>query len=110
MTQHQFDEDLCADDVHTMFNLSYASYLVWPRSVMQSMPAEWQHQFAELADQLEDRYGGYETNYTVQARDNKGRFIHDELQNYQRGRRYVEPRPYNWGLSSNDLAPQQRED
>lgn len=42
------------DAVHAWFELSYASYLVWPRSVMQQMPAEWQQRFVALAKELED--------------------------------------------------------
>lgn len=39
-------------DVHTHFGLSYANYLVLPRTLLQSMPAEWQDQFVVLLDQL----------------------------------------------------------
>lgn len=104
MTHHEFNKDICADDVHGLFGLTYASYLVWPRSVLQSMPAEWQHKFAELAEELADQYGGYAMDYTVQARDSKGRFVPDELRNYERGRRYVEPKPHNWERTNDGLA------
>jgi len=40
-------------DIHTWFSLSYASYLVIPRSVLQSMSEEWQYKFVELLDELE---------------------------------------------------------
>lgn len=39
-------------DIHTFFSLSYASYLVLPRSVLQSMPIEWQHHFTSLLKDL----------------------------------------------------------
>jgi len=42
------------NDVHTFFGLSYANYLVWPRSIMQSMPDEWQKRFCRLAIELDE--------------------------------------------------------
>lgn len=39
--------------VHTWFGLSYANYLVWPRTLMQSMPLEWQRRFTGLAEELD---------------------------------------------------------
>lgn len=39
-------------DIHTSFGLSYANYLVLPRTLLQSMPAAWQHQFVTLVDEL----------------------------------------------------------
>lgn len=38
--------------IHTHFGLSYANYLVVPRSLLQSMPDEWQTRFTALLDQL----------------------------------------------------------
>lgn len=42
--------------VHTWFSLSYANFLVWHRSRMQSMPLEWQCRFVELAEELDAAY------------------------------------------------------
>jgi len=39
-------------DVHTSFGLSYSNYLVVERTLLQSMPPDWQHQFVTLMDQL----------------------------------------------------------
>lgn len=39
-------------DIHTSFGLSYANYLVLPRTLLQSMPEDWQHQFVALVDGL----------------------------------------------------------
>lgn len=79
-------------DIHAWFELSYATYLVLPRSVLQSMPKEWQIKFVELLDQLE------ETNwrerlpdasfYRVEMRDDTGK-VKDPFINYNRGRRNV---------------------
>ena len=76
--------------VHAHFGLSYANYLVIPRSVLQSMPNWWQEQFVELLDQVPeiiDEVIEPEGGYDVHARDSEGRFIEDPLSNYERGRR-----------------------
>jgi hypothetical protein len=39
--------------IHGMFGLSYSNYLVCPRSVMQSMPVDWQRAFVALWQQLQ---------------------------------------------------------
>lgn len=62
-----------------------------PRSVLQSMPADWQHRFVELMGEAEELYGGYDMQYTVMAKDDRGRFVADPLRDYERGRRFVEP-------------------
>jgi len=40
-------------DIHTSFGLSYANYLVLPRTLLQSMPEEWQHRFVSMVDELQ---------------------------------------------------------
>ncbi|MFQ3543545.1 hypothetical protein Q7A53_05620 [Halobacillus rhizosphaerae] len=45
-------------NIHQFFGLSYAQYLVIPRSVLQSMHLYWQDNFVKLLDQL------YETGWT----------------------------------------------
>lgn len=40
-------------DIHTWFSLTYANYLVLPRSVLQSMPEEWQHRFTAIMDEAQ---------------------------------------------------------
>lgn len=37
--------------VHEWFSLSYASYFVLPRLVMQEMPLDWQRRFVALMDE-----------------------------------------------------------
>lgn len=44
--------------VHVMFGLSYANYYVAPRTLLQSMPREWQERFAALIDEMETRFAG----------------------------------------------------
>lgn len=42
-------------DIHTWFGLTYANYLVLERTILQSMPGEWQRQFVELLHELDYR-------------------------------------------------------
>lgn len=73
--------------VHNWFGLTYASYLVLPRSLMEGMPEEWQEKFVALLDEMRETYDcmQIEDNYTVKLRDEKtGRFIEDPLRNYRR--------------------------
>lgn len=41
--------------IHDMFGLSYSNYLVLPRSILQSMPVNWQKKFVKLIDEMEDK-------------------------------------------------------
>jgi hypothetical protein len=44
------------DHVHTWFGLSYSNYAVLPRTLLQSMPDEWQARFVELMDEFADAF------------------------------------------------------
>jgi hypothetical protein len=44
-------------DIHTWFSLTYANYLVLPRSVLQSMPEDWQHRFTALLEEMDTAFG-----------------------------------------------------
>jgi hypothetical protein len=74
--------------IHTWFGLSYASYLVLPRLVLDAMPQEWQGRFVGLLGELDDRYGYVldRGTYSVQLKDDAGRFQHDPLSDYRHGR------------------------
>ncbi len=89
-------------DIHTWFGLSYARYLVIPRSVLQSMPNEWQEQFVGLLNELDEKNWVHmlpkKTNYKVELRsydyNDNDRFVwrnkvNDPLMDYNRGRRNV---------------------
>lgn len=78
-----------ADAIHEWFGLTYANYLVVPRSLLQSMPDEWQTEFVGLLEEAREHFGEIEDNYTVQLRDRKGRFKQDPLADYERGRRFI---------------------
>lgn len=88
-------------DIHTWFGLTYAQYLTIPRSVLQSMPEEWQHKFVELLDKLDDTNWldklPRNTSYRVELREMEdsldgwewGVKVTDPLGSYDRGRRNV---------------------
>lgn len=42
--------------VHDWFGLSYSNYLVLPRTLMQSMPTEWQQHMVACLNELQDAY------------------------------------------------------
>lgn len=70
-------------DVHSWFGLSYASYFVMPRAVLEAMPIEWQHKFTVLIDELNDTLDWGAKDYTVLLRDEEGRFARDPLRDYR---------------------------
>ena len=43
-----------ADAVHHFFGLTYASYLVLPRVLLQSMPDDWQSRFVQILNEYDD--------------------------------------------------------
>ncbi len=70
--------------LHLWFELSYASYLVLPRSVMQEMPFEWRERMAKCLDEICEVFKGIEDDgYAVQLRGKNGRFRSDPLANYR---------------------------
>jgi len=71
------------DQVHNWFGLSYASYLVLPRAILQHMPDEWQTRLVQLLGELEDVVD-FNDNDAVNLRDKKGKFIKDPLSQYRR--------------------------
>jgi len=86
---------ICDEPIHEWFELTYASYLVLPRSILQSAPVEWQKRFVELLEKLETMYGEVPTNgtyYVSLKDDNTGKFTGDPLRDYERGSRRIEPK------------------
>jgi hypothetical protein len=78
------------EDVHWWFGLSYSSYLCCNRSLLQSMPDEWQARFVQCMTELRDHFPNIEEpQYTVYARSADGRFIKDPIPNYNRGRTFI---------------------
>lgn len=92
----QSDASQDVEAIHSWFGLSYASYLVLPRSVLQSMPDAWQAKFVELLNDIpKSLHVDDLPNYQVNAVDANGRFIKDQFKDYQRGRRRI-PKRLGW--------------
>ncbi len=81
-------------DVHAYFGLTYANYLVLHRTILQSMPDEWQRRFVEVMDELDDAVwrSGIDVadRYQVTVRDEAGRFRADPVPHYNRGRTHLD--------------------
>lgn len=74
------------DYIHAFFGLSYAKYLVLPRSILQSMPEEWQRDFVKLLEQLDTNCTVMNIqmpDYSVSAKKD-GKFIKDPYRDYWR--------------------------
>ena len=58
------------------------------------MDTEWQSKFVALLEELDETidWRPHEGRYWVTLKDDKGRFVSDPLQDYERGRRRVECR------------------
>lgn len=81
----------CCGPIHQFFELSYASYLVLPRSILQSMPKDWQARFVMALAEIERRFDAFpgEGCYDVLLKDDSGKVMDDPLANYDRGRRII---------------------
>jgi hypothetical protein len=81
-----------AEPIHEWFSLSYASYLVLPRTILQSLPVELQRRLVACLDEIGELYPEEcGRSYSVNLKCKVGRFVSDPLADYQRGRRRVEP-------------------
>ena len=81
------------DPIHTWFGLTYSNYLVLPRSLLQSMPEEWQARLVVLLEEMETHFSAETralnpTEYQVRAKS-KGKYVEDPFSSYERGRRVV---------------------
>jgi hypothetical protein len=79
--------------VHLWFGLTYANYAVLHRTLLQSMPLEWQDRFVACLRELDESFGHLDIpgTFMVQAKDRDGRFIKDPVPHYNRGRTFVPP-------------------
>ena len=80
-------------DIHTWFNLTYANYLVLPRTLLQSLPEEMQYRLTEVLDEIADLAEANcvpSPRYRVQAVDKRGRFMVDPVPHYERGRTRID--------------------
>ena len=81
------------DAVHEWFGLTYSNYLVLHRSLLQSMPGEWQARFVVCLRELEAAFAHVEqaSEFRVHAVNSRGRYVADPVPHYNRGRTCVEP-------------------
>lgn len=70
------------DLIHNWFGLTYSSYLVLPRVLMQEMPDEWQEKMVALLNEAQEVWE-HDDNYTVYLRDKNGKFKSDPLCRYK---------------------------
>ena len=79
------------EPIHEWFELTYAQYLTIPRSVLQSMPIDWQKKLRDLLNELDATidWRPLEGRYWVTLKDGRGRYAHDPLMDYERGRRRI---------------------
>lgn len=70
---------------HEWFGLTYSSYLVLPRSILEALPLDFQNRMVALLDEAADIIDSsqIQDNYSVQLRDHKGKFIKDPFANYR---------------------------
>jgi hypothetical protein len=80
-------------DIHTWFSLTYANYLVLPRSLLQSLPEEMQYRLTEVLDEIGDLALANDVpfpDYRVQTVDDRGRYMRDPVPHYNRGRTKID--------------------
>lgn len=75
------------DKLHSWFGLSYASFLVLPRSFMNEMPDEWQGKMADLLNEYDQTFKCVEeidSVFVCARKDNKFTKIPEWVVNYRR--------------------------
>jgi hypothetical protein len=89
--------------VHLWFGLTYSNYLVLPRTLLQSMPVEWQTAFTDLLDELTvafahvDQTEFYDVTAGYETEDENGDpefapyTTGDPIPHYNRGRTFLRP-------------------
>lgn len=70
---------------HAWFGLTYSSYLVLPRAILEAMPLEWQNNMIALLNEANERLDTdkIQDSYSVQLRADDGRFVRDPFANYR---------------------------
>lgn len=79
-----------AEPIHNWFSLSYASWLTLPRSVLQTMPDEWQERLVTCLRELDaacHEHGVDIPDTRVHGTQRGDGAIIRDLSDYQRGRR-----------------------
>lgn len=70
---------------HGWFGLTYSSYLVLPRCILEAMPLDWQNSMIALLDEASDKLDTDKMHdrYSVKLRGDDGRFVRDPFANYR---------------------------
>lgn len=70
---------------HEWFGLTYSSYLVLPRAILEALPEDLQHRLISCIDEAKDLIdsGQINDNYSVKLRDQDGRYVVDPFANYR---------------------------
>ena len=91
--------------VHGFFGLSYAAYLVVPRSILQSMPVEWQRRFVICLTEAEEKISWPQHGEEIEVRlkNETGQYVEDSFRDYDRGRRRVELKVFHQNLTGSFL-------
>jgi len=71
--------------VHEWFGLSYSSYLVIPRTLLQGMSTEWQQKLVDLLHEAEEVYDTEQIDdqYNIDLVDSNGNKITDPFSDYR---------------------------
>lgn len=69
------------DAIHQHFGLSYANYLVLPRTLLQSMPDEWQTRFVALLNELDQAFQHVPQAEAYDVTPGKWRAVSDMTEN-----------------------------
>lgn len=84
--EYTHDEELVLPE-ETVEQARAAQRIVLPRTLLQSMPVEWQEQFVEIAYGLPDD----DDDYQIRVLRADGTEIVDPVPHYNRGRTHMEP-------------------
>lgn len=77
-----------SEPMHLWFGLSYSAYLVLHRTLIQSMPDEWQARLVALLDEAQETIDTSELPIEFNVRATRhGKYIADHWRDYERGRR-----------------------
>ena len=73
--------------IHNVFGLTYASWFVCPRVILEAMSVEWQKQFIDLIAELNEQFDWEPDDCIVEIRFRKdGKFVKvpEYYNNYRR--------------------------
>lgn len=96
------------DPVHQWFELTYANYVALPRTVLQSLPLELQEQFVDFMEKLDEFCDWRRSGQWITYKDERGRFMQDELNDYRRGNRILSPEEIKEIVGRHNLARERR--